>query len=280
MNRHTPVAAENLELLKRQYTAEFPRVWQTHFSTPFTHADILRLLGSSAFTLSWAGHQIWSDIVIPSYAEMPPEHAIESAFRDGGLFLVTHHHADHFDPRVIRCAARTPGVRFLMHADQADRLTEAGVSPGSIVPIRPGECFVLGTLSIEAVATPHINIEDSLGFVITGLEQRVCILSDIREYRSAFAAALPPHDILFFNVWLGRGRALNPDPETVSSATRFIAAAAPRHVLLLHLYELNRAPEDVWTRAHAALLADRLAAEAPSVRITVPDINMDYRLTL
>ena len=86
-------------------------------------------------------------------------------------------------------------------------------------------------------------------------------------------------DVLLFNVWLGRKQALEFNTEYIDAAAEFICTVNPGVTFLLHLYELSRAAEDVWTYAHAGILKERCMALDPRTRIIIPVPNHPYSLT-
>lgn len=81
------------------------------------------------------------------------------------------------------------------------------------------------------------------------------------------------------HVWLGRKNALNPCPEPfLAQFAAFIAHAMPSRVFLAHLYELRRNPNDMWTRAHAEMVAKALATMVPAIRVVIPDVGRGEEL--
>ncbi|MFH1708706.1 MAG: MBL fold metallo-hydrolase [Planctomycetota bacterium] len=265
--------APNLAAMRERLCRSFPDVWDIHARDLTAAGDHLRLLYSACCTLRLGGTTVWIDIAVPGFAAMPADGDLAAMFRGGGVFLITHGHPDHFAPRVIAAAARTPSVRFATHATHAAGPAALGVARSRIIPVLPEGHFTVDGLAFAVTATPHVNIADSVAYAIRGAGRCVLALGDLREYPADLARSLPAHDIMLFNVWLGRGRALAPDPEILAAAVAFIREAAPRTVFLLHLYELNREPADIWTYLHAGMVRKGLEAAVPGITVRTPAPN-------
>jgi hypothetical protein len=267
------VLAHNLAAMRGRLERSYPDIWDAHFREQPAAGDHLRLLHGGSCSLRLGGTHVWIDIAVPGFVPPPVANDLAAAFRSGGVFLITHRHPDHFDPRVIAAAARTPAVKFATHAANAAELADLGVARSNIIPVLPNGEFTCHGLSFAVTATPHVNIADSVAYTIRGRGPRVLALGDLREYPVELARSLPAHEVMLFNVWLGRGRALDPDPACLAGAVAFIREAAPRTVFLLHLYELAREPADVWTYPHAGLVREGLEAAVPGIIVRIPAPN-------
>ncbi|NUP98564.1 MAG: MBL fold metallo-hydrolase [Armatimonadetes bacterium] len=125
-------------------------------------------LGQSGYLLRWHDLTIVVDpFLSPRHAEIspdgdegerlmaPPFAPADLTFCD--LVMVTHQHADHFDPEAVPALlAASPDALLLVPAPLADYAAdELRIADERLVPIRDGELFELRGLRVQAVAAAH-----------------------------------------------------------------------------------------------------------------------------
>ena len=166
--------------------------------------------------------------------------------------LVTHSHPDHYHlPTLTRLAAQGAQVVAPAFLPGIETLPRA-------ILVSAGDEVTLQNISVSVLPARHldegtdIGVEE-VGYWVKTPARTVALPGDIRDYTCPFPLRRP--NLLMAHVWLGRGNALNlPCEPWRSKAARFFHDIEAERVLFTHLHDFTRAPEDMWTEAHARLL--------------------------
>ena len=125
-------------------------------------------LGQTGFGVRGRGVTALVDPFLSPHPKRRYESALAPAAAEGvDVVLCTHEHIDHFDAgSVPAIAAASPGAVFVVPAPIVDMVTEAGVAPGRVMGVQPGEPLTLpGGLTVHAVPARHgVTMEDAYGF--------------------------------------------------------------------------------------------------------------------
>lgn len=127
----------------------------------------LAWLGQAGFVLRSGGTTALLDPFLAPYEGRLYESGLAAARAEGvDLVLCTHEHVDHFDAdSAPAIAASSPGAVFVVPTPIVDMVTEAGIAPGRVIGMQPGEVRELAGLSIRAVPAMHgVTMEDAYGF--------------------------------------------------------------------------------------------------------------------
>lgn len=192
------------------------------------------------------------------------------------FMLLTHSHADHFDPEVMRLcpdvewivprhleAAMPEGCRKTV-IDDHDALERDGI----VIRAFPGFHYDAGT----ALGVPET------GYMVETGAHRILMPADVRDY----GGRLPDMGRvthLFMHVWLGRANALNfPCGDYPDRLADFALSVHPEKIYLTHLMEAARDARDLWTYAHGGLAMDALLARDPACDVSMPLPGKTQRL--
>ena len=186
--------------------------------------------------------------------------------------LLTHAHADHFQPALLRSIRQLPLVWVVPDHLLPDLRRDVDPPADRVRVATPGQRIRLGGLRITPFAGHHVQVPAS-GFLVETGRQRLLFPGDIREYDARRLPRFGPIDVLFVNLWLGRGGALAPHPPLLEAFVNFCLALQPKRTVLLHLWEVGRSEEDLWRRRHARAVRERLIVRAPEVRVDVPAVG-------
>lgn len=192
------------------------------------------------------------------------------------FMLLTHSHADHFDPEVMRLC---PDVEWIVPEHLAAMMPEGcrrtvigenGVieREGIVIRAFPGFHYDAGTTH----GVPET------GYMVEAGAHRILMPADVRDYGNRLPdMGRATH--LFMHVWLGRANALNyPCGDYPDQVAEFALSARPEKIYLTHLMEAARVPEDLWTYAHAGLVMDALLAHDPACDVSIPLPGKTQRL--
>jgi L-ascorbate metabolism protein UlaG (beta-lactamase superfamily) len=198
--------------------------------------------------------------------------AVEAGVIDDiGLVLISHLHADHFDPPSLRMVDRQAK---LVVPRGAGRAAEK-LGFGHVTELGEGETLVVGGIEVTATHAEHRpgrlfdKRSEAIGYVLTG-SQRVYFAGDTDLFpgMSKLGGTL---DVALLPVW-GWGPQLGPghlDPRKAAEALELLEprVAVPIHWGTLYRIGLRRSREPV---AEPAIAFSREAARlAPSVDVRV-----------
>lgn len=231
------------------------------------------LMGASNYIFStggvrWAVDPMFQTPRDHSSLHLLGEERARALLRTMRFVLLTHSHADHFDPDVMRLC---PDVEWIV--------------PEFLAPMTPEGCrkTVIGAhdvierdgIVIRAFPSFHYDagtdrgVPES-GYLVEAGECRILMPADVRDY-SRRLPDMGRVTHLFMHVWLGRGNALSyPCGDYPDQLASFALSVHPEKIYLAHLMEAERAPEELWTYAHGGLVMDALLARDPACDVSMP----------
>ena len=262
------------EAMLDRYERHYDEVWSMIERGMSSRTNAFWLMGAANYLFSLDGRRFAVDPMFntPRSGEtlrLVGQRAI-SLLDACEFILVTHGHADHFDPRLMESCRHT---RWYVPAFLAAQLPKG---MRNVTLVRAGDRFDLGAFRVTAFDSLHYDAGTDIGVPETGYfieagENRLLIPGDVRDYD---AGKLPRFDGVthfFAHVWLGRSNALNwPCGDYPEQMARFAHAFRPARVYLTHLLEAARGEKDLWTYAHAGLVADALLALDPGLSVSMP----------
>lgn len=222
----------------------------------------------------WALDPLRPDRMLPDLPVGVPARALKSL----SFVLLTHRHSDHYDPLLLGMLRDGP-TRFVVPGHMADDFRQrVDPPPRQVIVASPGRGLTIEGVRIEPFRGWHrergpdgrISGLEATGYLVTAGGRRLLFPGDVRAYRPGALRSFAPVDRLFAHLWLGRGAAGAADPPLRRAFVDFLLAAGPAAVVLAHLYELSREPEQLWHRGHARQVIAELAGRVP---VHVPEIG-------
>ncbi len=206
-------------------------------------------------------------------AESEIEHIAEllSGFSFG---IITHCHADHFQPALLQKMLHTP-VKWVLcrTVEQWFRDSLPDFPEEKIIWLTENQEITLEGIRIVCLPGQHAEpgkpLVPSASYAVFLPEgTKLFFPGDSRKFD---LPELPSErfDYVFGHVYLGRAdNTLNEFPQTQEFAGMLLAAN-PGTVFLTHLYDLCRAPEDTWTERHAEMVRAILTARRPNLDVQI-----------
>lgn len=202
--------------------------------------------------------------------------------------LLTHTHKDHADTHIWRLLRDAP-TQWVVPAYMLEMFLEAtGQSQQQwgerlIIP-KPLEPLLLHGLRVTPFDGLHWEWDadapqdapptrglPATGYLVESDDRRWLFPGDTRTYDHNRLPDFGPADMVFAHVWLGRESALLESPPELEAFCRFFAALNPREKLILaHLYETSRTPQDCWVADHVKQVTAMLQPLLPDIQILAP----------
>lgn len=244
--------------------------------SPSDDGGRVTFVGHSTVLIELAGVRLLTDPVLRRrvlhIVRQVPDPATE-VYRDVDAVLLSHLHADHFDPRSVRRA----GAEVAVVAPEGARATLARRGFRRVTELRAGQALELGEVAIEAVRAVHDGRRiplgrsiDAVGYVIEAAGKKLYFAGDTAPF-DGLGQIADGLDVAMLPI-SGWGPRLDTDhhlgPETAAEAA---AALRPRIVVPIHWgtllrIGLRRRHEELFERPLREF-AENLARLAPGVEL-------------
>lgn len=198
--------------------------------------------------------------------------------------LLTHAHADHIDP-LLWVQLRSCDCRWIVPERMVDMFVErSGIDEKRITLAIPGRKVAL----FDSVVTPfkslhneilpsgkHSDVDETGYFVETPCGSYL-FPGDVRTYDRALLPEFSFVTAVFAHVFLGRGVGVSGETPLLYPFVEFYTSFQPAKIILSHLYEYGRGPEDCWLEAHAGIAVRAIDAriaetKGDDIEIMIPD---------
>lgn len=268
--RHRAVIDGKIRAANRQYPSlwkKFTRDWRAD-----DPQDALWLTFSANYLLRTAGVR-WAldpfSLLTRTGGADQPEFARDLASLQ--LVALTHAHADHFDANLLAAIADLP-ICWLIPGFMLERVLQIADIPAERILIpQIGESLRFGALTLTPFEGLHIHAEGGLpemGYLAEFSGKRWLFPGDTRVYDAQRLPGFGSLDGVLAHLWLGKACALMDTPPLLDDFCRFFAGLVARRIVITHLEELGREPEDFWTRRHSRLVSGWLANIAPAASVS------------
>lgn len=200
------------------------------------------------------------------------------------VVFFTHEHDDHFNFSMLRQLADLDCIWVVGDSLSKELLAASGLRPETLRLVRPGDVFAVNGINVEVFEGRHYDPDGSgtgvpaVSYLLTVGGKRIFLPADLRDYGVDRLPEIAPPDVMFANIWLGRGLALDTDDGAYEEFCDYVAYYQPKRVFLGHLWEAMRTPEDMWRWEHAGRIMDGLARRMPAVTATPIQLFGCYEL--
>lgn len=205
--------------------------------------------------------------------------------RDLAFVLLTHDHHDHFDAMLISSLSGS-STKVIVPEAILDRVHKQTTLPDSqIIIAYPNQPIQQKGIRILPFESWHSSPENpasigykSMGYAVEVGAQRLLFPVDIRDYPSVDLAEFKSADWLFAHLWLGRQCALMERPPLLDDFIDFLRRCDAQRIMVAHLYEFSREPNDLWHRRHLRDVLKRWYNLQQKTPIFVPQLFEEIRL--
>jgi len=208
-----------------------------------------------------------------------PQIDVTKSFQNLDFVLLTHAHADHVDITLWN-QLRDANCQWIVPEHIKSLFMEkTGLTQDRFITARPSSVIDIAGIRITPFngfhneqRAPNIRTNvPATGYLVETENKQYLLPGDIRTYDTSLLPPFGPVDVVFVHVFLGRGEALQPLPSLLGDFVEFFLRCRPRKILLTHLYEVARTPEDCWLRWHAEMAKERFKNANPKLEIVIPE---------
>ena len=107
-----------------------------------------------------------------------------------------------------------------------------------------------------------------MGYLVEFNGKRWLFPGDTRSYDASQLPSFGPVDVLFAQVWLGRGCAVQTTPPLLDAFCQFCVDLQPKHIVLTHLQDFGRDANDYWDSEHVQQITALIAEKEPDISIS------------
>jgi len=195
------------------------------------------------------------------------------------FILLSHAHIDHKDV-VLWSQLKDSRCHWIVPHHMIDSFVdEVSVSDSAYTAAIPGQEIAVSDVRVVPFEAPHYEIlesgetnhVDSTGYLVEVAGDSYLFPGDIRTYDSSCLKPFTDVSVVFAHVFLGRSAALLHDPPLLKEFVDFYLSCHPKKIVLSHLYEMGRDPEDCWLSSHAQAVAKAFRAADGNVEIVIPE---------
>ena len=162
-------------------------------------------------------------------------------------FILTHAHADHYDPDFI--AELPAGVKKLI----PDFIP---LEVDGRIDLHADSQVEMGDVTLQFFESAHVKVPE-YGFAIEYHGEALVFPTDVRDY--AHAHFIPTRTrALFAHLWLGYGAALKSYEQCIDAFCAFVNSFGDCECYVAHLLETGRKITDLWSDVHFDKIKKRL----------------------
>jgi hypothetical protein len=204
---------------------------------------------------------------------------VSSDLADLDFVLLSHDHIDHTDVGLwsqlehSRCHWIVPDhmESFFARKVSAETSSYSTAVPGKEIFVSGVRILPFEAPHYERFETGETQHVDSTGYLVDTANASFLFPGDIRTFDPACLKRFADVSTVFAHVFLGRSVALERDPPLLQSFVNFYSSCRPKKIVLSHLYELGRGPEDCWLSRHAREVARAFKAADGEIEVVIPE---------
>ena len=195
--------------------------------------------------------------------------------------VLTHRHADHLDLDLLSHLVSLP-VTWVVPEFLLEELLPVfkGRAARIIVP-RPDVPIEIRNLVLTPFEGLHFrdgNGVPEMGYLAEFSGKRWAFPGDTRVFPAQSLTKLGRLDGVFAHLWLGKKCALHETPPLLEEFCHFFTEPAPRRLVVTHMHEIARKPDDFWDASHFSQVYAKCQELKPEVLVTPAWMGMSVEL--
>lgn len=189
------------------------------------------------------------------------------------LIVLSHIHSDHVDHNLL-AALRDLPITWVIPGFMRDQvLSILPIEPSRLITPQLGVPITFGKLVLTPFDALHFNTKchhgvPEIGYLAEFTGKRWLFPGDTRNYDVSALPKFGKLDGVLAHCWLGRGRALEPDPAILSDFCHFYRSLNAARVIVTHLHDFGRGPYDFWDLEHYRIIEKYYDQLEPGVKLS------------
>lgn len=195
--------------------------------------------------------------------------------------VLTHRHADHLDLELLSELVDLP-ISWIVPEFMLEELTTIikSKTPKVIVP-QPGVPIEIRNLVLTPFEGLHFrdgNGVPEMGYLAEFAGKRWAFPGDTRLFPAQSLTKLGSLDGIFAHLWLGKKCALHEKLPLLEEFCCFFTEPAPHRLVITHMHELARDPDDFWEISHFLQVEAKCHELNPEVQVEPVWMGMSVAL--
>jgi L-ascorbate metabolism protein UlaG (beta-lactamase superfamily) len=266
-----------LEISKVRAAERYPNLWSKIISEWHMPGDDRAWLMYAANYLFRSENVLWAIDPLRLCQRIPdaPVMDIRHDLAPLSFVLLTHRHADHLDLGLVSALKDSPTL-WVVPEYLLEIVQSAGISRERIVIPRALEPLHIHGITIVPFEGLHWEDDPAYpdgrrgvpatGYLLEFNGKRWLFPGDTRTYDANLLPYIGRVDGSFAHLWLGRGCAQLETPPLLEAFCRFCLALEPKQIVLAHMEEYGRSPDDFWGAEHAQKVMQCLKELDPNIQ--------------
>jgi len=186
------------------------------------------------------------------------------------LIVLSHHHNDHFDPILLAELQNLP-INWVIPKFMLKPVKKVCNIPDSriIIP-EAGVPLIFNELVLTPFNALHFHDNygvPEMGYLAEFSGKRWLFPGDTRSFEAKELPEFGALDGVMAHCWLGKDSALEPKKEFISAFCKFFGSFNSKKIVVSHLQEYGRSPDNYWTLEHFKLLKRRFKEISPKAKV-------------
>lgn len=185
--------------------------------------------------------------------------------------VLTHRHADHLDLELLSDLVDLPTLWIVPEFLLEEMQTIFRGKTSRIITPQPGVSIQIKDLVLTPFDGLHFRNGHGvpeMGYLAEFSGKRWAFPGDTRVFPPQSLTKLGSLDGIFAHLWLGKKCALQQNPALLEEFCSFFIEPAPCQIVVTHLHELARKPDDFWDTSHFSQVYAKCQELKPEVKVT------------
>lgn len=186
------------------------------------------------------------------------------------LVVLTHSHSDHLDLNLISALKNFP-IRWIIPEFMLAKIKAVVDLPSErIVVPQSGNALRIDNLTLTSFEGLHVHGENgvpAMGYLAEFSDKRWLFPGDTRTYDFSKLPDFGELDGVVGHLWLGKAEALEKRPSKLDSFCHFFAKFKTKQLVITHLFEYGREPNELWDLHHFQMARIRIHELRPELSI-------------
>lgn len=263
---------EDLASQRNKAIEQYPMLWNRMISEwKSSQKDTFWLTYSANYLLNTAGVKWAIDpfslLTRVGGGEQPAFYDDLNALQ---LVVLTHSHSDHLDFNLIAAIKDLPIYWVIPEFLLAKIDAVVDLPPERINVSEPGSTLRIDNLTLTPFEGLHVHGEHgvpAMGYLAEFSNKRWLFPGDTRTYDFSKLPDFGELDGVVGHLWLGKAEALEKRPSKLESFCHFFAKFKTKQLVITHLFEYGREPNELWDLHHFQLVKLHLHHNKPELKI-------------